>query len=361
MADKYAMDGHKLYFHPDRVRDWLDGKRIVPLHIDVGLSKGCNIHCEYCFGAMQGNLYHKGKGIYFPREPLLRYVKDAGEIGVRSMAFIGEAEPLLNPHVYDAIVCGKRAGVDIALGTNGILFEAGKNGEAALEHLTWMRFNISAASDEAYRRIHRSGDFMTVLEKIRFCVATKRHKGLPVTIGLQLVLTSTTFDQAVPLAWLGKELGVDYLVIKQCADSVENTLGVFEKLDEYDRFSHCLEEAESLSSEQYNVIVKWNKLTNKGKRNYDTCLGVPFLLYSSGEGKLYPCGMFFDGKHEDYCMGDLVSQSLKDIVSGPAYWRVVEKIKEIDVHRTCYSNCRTHSINEFLWMLGYPPEHVNFI
>lgn len=361
MADKFIMDGHKLYWHLDRVNDWLNGNRIAPLHIDVGLSKGCNIRCEYCFGAVQGNFYKKGSEIYFPREALIRYVKEAGEAGVKSMAFVGEAEPLMNPYVYEAIIEGKKAGVDIALGTNGILFDTGENGEMALESLSWLRFNISAATDESYRKVHSSKDFLKLIEKIRFCVAVKNKKNLKVTIGLQMVLTPTNVDQVVPLAKLGKELGVDYLVIKQCSDTVENALGVYKRLDEYDNFLNILKEAESISSNGYNVIAKWKKITNKGKRNYDQCLGVPFLLYSSGDGKLYPCGCFFDIKEEEYRMGDLVKQSFKEIFESDRYWEVLEKVKQIDVHKECYSNCRTHCINEFLWMLKHPPEHINFV
>lgn len=361
MADKYIMDGHKLYWHLDRVNSWLNGKKIAPLHIDVGLSKGCNIKCEYCFGAVQGNFYRKGSEIYFPREPLLRYVREAGEIGVRSMAFVGEAEPLMNPHVYEAIVEGKKAGVNIALGTNGILLDTGEFGERALESLSWIRFNISAASDEAYRRVHRSKEFATAIAKIRFCVTKKKEKHLPVTIGLQMVLTPTNVDQVVALAKLGKELGVDYLVIKQCSDTVENDIGVYKKLNEYDRFVDVLKEAEGISSGGYSVIAKWGKITNKGKRKYDQCLGVPFLLYSSGDGRLYPCGCFFDIKEEEYRMGNLVEQSFKEIFESDRYWDVVERVKRIDVHKECYSNCRTHCINEFLWTLKHPPEHVNFV
>jgi len=361
MTDKYIMDGHKLYWHSDRVNDWLHGRRIAPIHIDVGLSKGCNIKCQYCFGAVQGNFYKKGSEVFFPRDPLLRYVKEAGELGVRSMAFVGEAEPLLNPHVYEAIIQGKKAGVDIALGTNGILLDVGKSGEEALEHLSWIRFNISAASEEAYRRVHASKEFSTAIEKIKFCVDKKKRKKLQVTIGLQMVLTPSNIGEVVPLSKLGKELGVDYLVIKQCADTVTNDLGVFDRLKEYDSFLEILKEAEKMSSKGYNVIVKWGKITNKGKRNYDQCLGVPFLLYSSGDGKLYPCGVFFDFKEEDYRMGDLVKQSFKEILESDRYWEVVEKVKQIDVHKECYANCRTHSINEFLWQLRHPPEHVNFV
>lgn len=361
MSDNYIMDGHKLYWHQDRVGNWLEGKRIAPVHIDVGLSKGCNIRCEYCFGVMQGNLYDKGSQIYFPREPLLRYVRDAGEAGVRSMAFIGEAEPLLNPHVYEALEVAGEAGVDTALGTNGLLFDTGRTGEEALERLSWIRFNISAASQEAYLRIHRSDAFPAVLDKIRFCVETKRKKALKVTIGLQMVLTPSTAGQAIGLAELGREIGADYVVIKQCSDAVNNTLGIFNRLDEYKGFTGQLREAEKRSSGDYRVIVKWKKVENRGKRTYDRCLGVPFLLYSSGDGKVYPCGMFFEEKKEEYCMGDLVTQSFREILAGTRYREVMEKVRQIDVQNECYANCRTHSINEYLWSLTHPPEHVNFI
>jgi MoaA/NifB/PqqE/SkfB family radical SAM enzyme len=360
MADKYIMDGHKLIWHLDRVVDWQNGKRIAPLHIDVGLSKGCNIHCEYCFGVLQGNFFKKGSEVFFPREPLLRYVREAGEVGVRSMAFIGEAEPLLNPNVYDAIIEGTNAGVDIALGTNGILFDTGPDGERALECLKWIRFNISAATDAAYRRIHGSKEFETACSKIAFCVEQKRKKQLSVTIGLQMVLTPSNVDQVVLLAELGRDLRADYLVIKQCSDTVESALKIYDKLGEYEHFEEILHKAEAVSTESYNVIAKWGKISNKGHRNYNQCLGVPFLLYSSGDGRLYPCGMFFDHEEDTYRLGDLTTQSFIEILSSDHYWNIVKKVSELNVHK-CYSNCRTHAINEFLWQTQHPPEHVNFV
>lgn len=360
MSDNYLMDGHKLIWHLDRVKDWNEGKRIAPLHIDVGLSKGCNIRCQYCFGALQGNSYQKGAGIYFPREALLRYVREAGEIGVRSMALIGEGEPLLNPHVYEAMVEGARCGVDMSLGSNGLLLDTGRNGERALEHLKWIRFNISAASAEAYARIHGSDDFEIACEKIRFCVAYKKKQNLPVTVGLQMVLIPGNVDQLVPLARLGAELGVDYLVIKQCSDTIDNDLKVYNQFNEYATFSEVLAQAESLSNSDYQVIVKWGKITNNGKRGYQQCLGAPFLLYSSGDGRLYPCGMFFDREEETYRLGDLTTHSFKQIIESPRYWEVMDRVARLDV-RDCYSNCRTHAINEFAWKLKHPPEHVNFV
>ena len=355
------MEGCKLLWHLDRVVEWQQGERIAPLHIDVGLSKGCNIRCEYCFGAMQGNLYKKGTNISFPREPLLNYMREAGEFGVRSMAFIGEGEPLLNPAVYEAIVTGKKAGVDMALGTNGVLLDTGRAGEEALEHLTWIRFNLSTASDVGYRKIHGSKEYATLLEKVQFAVDTKHMRHSRLTVGLQMVLTPNNVHEAMPLAKLGHELGVDYLVIKQCSDAQDNTLGIYDQLGSYGSFEELLQEAESQSTDGYKVIVKWNMIGNRGKRNYDRCLAPPFLLYSSGDGKLYPCGMFFDRFEDEYRLGDLTKQSFKEIIYGNRYRDVVDKVAQLDVHTFCYSNCRSHFVNDFLWKTQNPPQHINFI
>lgn len=361
MVDKYLMDSHKLYWHLDRINDWMKGKKISPVHIDVGLSKGCNIRCHYCFGALQGNFYRKGAEEYFPREPLLRYMRDAGEAGVRSMGFIGEAEPTLNPNLYDAIYEGTKAGIDISLATNGVLFDKGGKGEKALKSLKWLRFNISAASDESYRKLHGSKEFAKVIESIKFCVNTKKEKKLSLTIGLQMVLTPLDINEVIPLVKLGKELGADYLVIKQCSDTIESALGVYSKLNLYKNYGNILKQAEAESTDNYNVIPKWNKIMGEGKRDYKQCLGVPFLLYSSGDGKLFPCGMFFTKKYwNKFMMGDLIKDSFKDIIKSDRYWEVVERVKSMGISK-CYAGCRTDAINSFLWKLKHPPQHINFI
>ncbi len=358
----YRMDGHKLYWHLDRVQDWTNAERIAPIHIDVGLSKGCNIKCHYCFGAMQGNLYKKGKNIYFHREPLLRYMKDAGTAGVRSMALIGEAEPLLNPHVYEAIRVGKKAGVDMALGTNGVLFDTGSAGLKALEHLTWLRFNISAASKDSYQRLHASREFDRFVEKVRFCVENKHKRNLPVTIGFQMVLTPQDVEEVLPLAALANELGVEYLEIKHCGDTVENDLGIYNLLERYDNYTEILQQAEAQSTSDFKVIVKWKNISQKGRRSYDCCLGAPFLLYSSGDGKLYPCGLFFSYREAEFVLGDLNEQSFIDIINSDRYWQIMERIRtDIRVHEECYASCKTNAINDFLFQLKNPPRHINFI
>ena len=55
MVDKYKMDGHKLMYHGERIKDLQTGKRIAPLYIDMGITLTCNIACEYCYYAVPEN------------------------------------------------------------------------------------------------------------------------------------------------------------------------------------------------------------------------------------------------------------------------------------------------------------------
>ena len=116
VTDKYMMNGNKMLHHLDRVEAWRRGDHIAPIHIDAGLSKGSSTK--------------KSSEKYFPRDALLQFVRDCGDLGVRSIALIGEAEPLLNPHAYEAIIEGEKAGVDMSMGTHGILLDTGSTGES---------------------------------------------------------------------------------------------------------------------------------------------------------------------------------------------------------------------------------------
>ena len=173
MEDKYLMDGHKLLWHLDRVNQWVNGERIAPLHIDLGITTGCNMRCVYCYGVLQANVA-ASKRFDMPKEDLLRLLKDAKDIGVRSIAFIGEGENTLNNALYDALNHAKTINLDVSLATNGVKINK-ERAKDMLSSLVWLRFNISAATTDSYRKIHgvKGEIFHEVLDNIKLCVDTK--------------------------------------------------------------------------------------------------------------------------------------------------------------------------------------------
>ncbi len=355
--DRFMMDGHKLLWHLDRVSEWVKGERIAPLHIDLGITTGCNIDCSFCYGVLQGRTGASAR-FDMPLEPLLCFLRDAKESGVRSILFDGQGENTLNHALYDAVRYAGEIGLSTALATNGTLLHR-ESLAGLLAPLTWLRFNISAASPKSYERIHGAPLFHKVIENIQLAVQIRRTEGLETTIGMQMVLTHDNLDDIVPLSRLGADLGVDYLVIKPCSDDPQKSLNA--PTCEYLQLEEVFREAEACSRDGYNVVVKSSKLANSGLKDFPVCYGTRFIINISGDGNVFPCGHFFNTRRDEFCMGNILQTSFREILESDRYWEVQEKISTIDVNRECETNCRHYYICGFLWKLRNPPPHLDFI
>ncbi|MFA5039206.1 MAG: radical SAM protein [Candidatus Omnitrophota bacterium] len=365
--DKLILDGQKLAWHRERLEAWLRGERIAPLTIDCALTRRCSYRCLYCYGQLQANDEKR-----MTRDVIFRFLDDAAEIGVKAVSFVSDGESTCSPHFCDAVQKGRANGLDMAVGTNGYFLEE-ESLEKILGALTYLRFNISAADPERYARIHGCGPEcqQKVLKNIRKAVEIKRKKKLPVTIGLQMVFLPSFADQVLPLAALGKELGVDYTIFKHCSDDETGSLGV--DYGQYGQFEGLLKEAQALSDDSYRVAVKWSKILSGGKRCYKACYGPPFIMQFSGSGLVAPCGMLFNKKYAKYHIGNIAEKSFKEIWKSERYWDVIRLISSeaFDASRMCGTLCLQHKVNEFLWHLkqggalpensGEIPAHVNFI
>lgn len=368
--EQLILDGTKLSWHEDRVRAWMRGERIAPITIDMALTRRCTYKCVYCYGKLQEN---DEKRMTWP--VIKDFLDDAAEIGVKAISFVSDGESTCSPYMYDAIFYGKSKGLDMALGTNGVLLRKEKL-QDILPCLTYLRFNISAGTPKRYSEIHgcREEDFYKVKEIIKECVKIKKEKNLNTTIGLQMVLMPEFKDEILPLAELGKELGVDYLVIKHCSDDEKGSLGV--NYDKYfeDELINTIKKAEALSTPEYKVTAKWSKILSHGKRDYSQCYGPPFIIQLSGSGLVAPCGMLFNDEYQKYHIGNITEKRFKDIWKSERYWEVMNLISSsnFDAKTMCGTLCLQHKVNEFLDSIkkgkieykkpeAKEPRHLNFI
>ncbi|MBM3251493.1 MAG: radical SAM protein [Candidatus Omnitrophica bacterium] len=363
-----VLDGHKLLWHNQAVEAWLKGERIAPITIDCALTRRCTYRCVYCYGQLQANDEKK-----ITRDVIFRFLDDAAEIGVKAISFVSDGESTCSPYLYDAIIRGKTNGLDMALGTNGFLLETEKLAEI-LPILTYLRFNISAAEEVRYAQIMgcQKECFNKVINIIKESVKIKKEKKLSVTLGIQMVLLPQFCDQIIPFINLGKELRVDYAIIKHCSDDEKGSLGV--DYTKYFDLIDTLKEAEANSTEDYLVKAKWSKILSNGKRFYNQCYGPPFIMQFSGSGLVAPCGMLFHSRYKKYHIGNIADKAFKAIWKSKRYWDVINLLASdgFDAQTMCGSLCLQHKVNEFLWGLkqgkihlhkpeGEPPLHLNFI
>ena len=376
--DKWNMDSHKLFWHLERVEAWQKGERVAPLHIDMGISSGCNMACTFCYGVIQnrdGFGTNSKKIFHTPTKAVKQTFKDAKEIGVKSIALIGEGENTLHPDFYEIINYAREIDLDLSLATNGIRIDH-KKLDIILDSLKWIRFNISAGTKETFQKIHRVNQMDRVLGNAKALAKRKKEKNSKCVIGFQMVVTKENMNDIVPLSKLGNECGVDYFVVKPCSDTFDSRLD--SPKGEYIEALDIFKEAEKYSNENYSVNVKWKKVLNGGWKDYGSCHGTQFILGLSGRGDLFPCGHWFQERRDEFLMGNIIEKSLKEIWQSDRYWEVQEKIrKEVNVNKHCESNCRQHYINRFLFHEGKTkldeikknykdhierkPDHINFI
>ena len=179
-------------------------------------------------------------------------------------------------------------------------------------------------------------------------------------------------DEILPFAKLAVDLGVDYGVIKHCSDDEMGTLGV--DYSKYEKLYGLLEQAENLTNDQTKIIIKWDKIKNKGKPSYKRFYGPQFLLQISGSGLVAPSGMFFNARYSKFHIGNYVDEKFKDIFKSERYWKIMDYLASpyFDAQTMMGTLPIQHYVNEALdnhiknevkiqKASGNEPLHVNFL
>ena len=363
------LDGTKIAWHQERVEAWERGERIAPVTIDMALTRACNYGCHFCYAMLQEN----DRSVI--NQPIIYdFLEDCAEIGVKGISLVSDGESTISPVFVDTVTRGSELGLSMATGTNGFVLTR-RRLEEVLPHLTYLRINISAGEKDRYAEIMGVKEkwFDRVCQNIADMVEIKRRDNLKVTIGLQMVLMPEYSDQVLPLARLGKKLRPDYLIIKHCSDDEDGTLGV--DYSGYEKIYDTLRQAESLSDEEYKVVVKWSKIKANGERSYQRCYGAPFMLQMSGSGLVAPCGMLFNERYKKFHIGNICETRFRDMWASDRYWEVMNYLAspKFNAQKMCGSLCLQHKVNETLdeYQKGRfafpdltnksPPQHINFI
>jgi MoaA/NifB/PqqE/SkfB family radical SAM enzyme len=364
------LDGTKIGWHLDRVKQWENGERIAPITIDMALTRACNYSCGFCYAMFQEN-----DRKIITKKVIYDFLEDCAEIGVKGISFVSDGESTISPVFIDACKKGHELGLSMAVGTNAFVLTK-KRLEQVLPHLTYLRVNFSAGERKRYSEIMgvKESAFDRVCQNIKDMVAIKKRDKLGVTIGMQMVLMPQDGDQIIPLAKLGKELRPDYVIIKHCSDNEDGGLGI--DYDAYEKLYPILEQAEKYSDSDYKVVIKWSKIKDKGNagRSYQRCYGAPFMLQMSGTGLVAPCGALFNEKYKKFHIGNICETRFKDIWNSDRYWEVMNYLSspKFNAQKMCASLCLQHKVNETLddhvkgkaklkRPSGKEPNHISFI
>lgn len=316
------LDSHKLAYHFDRVEAWENGNRIAPVSVDMALTRACGAMCAFCYAMVQEPQERNAITL----DNALNLLDDFKEIGVKSVSLISDGESTISKNYVPFIQHAANLGIDVGNATNAWEWGPEKI-EAVLPNMTWVRFTVAAGKPDSYARIMYKGPehvqvFDKAMSNIRYAVELKKLKKLPVTLGIQMVLMPEYQDEILPFAQLALDLGVDYGVIKHCSDDENGSLGV--DYASYEPLYPLLKTAEDLSNEHTKIVVKWDKILDKGIPSYKRFYGPQFLLQISGSGLIAPSGMFFNAKFSKLHIGNFTEDRFINLFRSGAYWRAMD-------------------------------------
>ena len=357
MSDRFAIDSHKLNYHVSRVNEWLTKGDIYPIYIEISPAGACNHRCTFCAVDYIGY-----QVVFLDKDILKNQLKEMGELGIKSVMFAGEGEPLLHKDLPEIIRHTKESGIDVAITSNAVPLTKNWCIEA-LGSVTWIKASINAGTPETYSQIHKTDkkDFHKVIRNLEFATTLRNKKNWPCTIGSQMILLPENTNEAITLAKTMKEIGCDYLVIKPYSQHKTSITREYENIH-YEGISDLEKELDLLNSDKFSVVFRSNTINKLTETDsyYTKCYSTPnFWAYIMADGSVFGCSAYL--LDDKFCYGNINQNTFKEIWEGEKRKRNIDFVKnELDI-KDCRKNCRMDEVNRYLWDLKHPPEHYNFI
>lgn len=356
MSDIYKIDSQKLLYHVDRVDDWLQGKIVYPIYMELSPSGICNHRCEFC-----GLDFMEYQKRFLDTAVLKERLTEMGSLGVRSIMYGGEGEPFLHRDMVELIRHTSSSGIDVAMTTNGVLFRP-QISEATLESMKWVKVSISAGTAETYSKLHRTkaADFDTVIANMRHAAEIKAKMGYGCTLGMQMLLLPENRSEAETLAGIAREIGMDYLVIKPYSQHPQSKTRQYGETSYSDALA-LQDKLKACNTGTFKVIFRAKAMRkwDDGTRPYSHCLALPFWSYIDAGGNVWGCSVYL--RDERFLYGNIYENTFKEIWEGERRLKSLKWAEQELDASCCRVNCRMDEVNRYLWELKNPSGHVNFI
>lgn len=356
MSDRFRIDSHKLKYHTERIHQWLQTGDAYPIYLEVSPAGICNHRCTFCALDFMG--YQKR---FLDAEILKERLVEMGRLGVRSIMYAGEGEPFLHQQMAAIATATKAAGIDVAFTSNGVPLTQAL-AEQVLPVTEWIKISINAGTKKTYSQIHRCPEdhFSKVFTNLQRSNRLRKQYGWNCTLGMQLLLLPENAAEVSALAQRAADIGMDYLVVKPYSQHPGSETSTYKTVD-YSQYLELADELKEYNSESFTVLFRSNAMQKscESSRCYDQCLAIPFWAYIDAGGNVWGCSVHLGEEQFNY--GNIAEQCFEQIWHGEQRKQSLEWMRDHLDLESCRINCRMDEVNNYLWDLTHPPEHVNFI
>lgn len=338
--NQIQFSGEKLFFHSDRVSQWVNGKKSFPVTFEMALTDKCNHDCLECSGGRQGDC---SMSISDSR----KIINQISEYG-RSVIFTGGGEPFCSDVILESIEYAKFKGMDIGVITNGGLLNE-EICSVVAKYCSWIRFSVDAGNSVEYSKVHNvsAKEFDIVLKNIDNMIKERDGSKSDCMIGAAYLTSNETKHGIKDFFSIARNYKVDFVQFRPYNDDNVNVIQEIEKYGQDDMIRTYYPRHKYLSFDE-----------NSCKAEYGECDAHNFVATVAANCKMYICCHHIG--NEKYCLGDLKKQSLEELWVSDK--RMIA-MRNIELSK-CPTNCRNDSLNRKLWMIKTTKVHgrdINFL
>lgn len=270
----------------------------------------CNHQCKFCPNSKQ-----KRKRKFIDKELAYRLINEGSSLGVKSICFHMNGEPLACNYLEDLIAFSKQKGYTyIFITTNGVLADKERLDKLFSAGLDSIKFSINAGTRESYIKIHGKDDFERVLQNLEYAIDYKTKVNNNLKIFISYAVSKETLGEVESFYKRYKDKVDDILYYHLCSYA-----------------GQCIEEIEEL----YVDISSMNVPTFKIMHSLP-CAALNTTIAVTCEGYMSICCS------EAYNYGiieDLNKMTIQEAWHGKKMVEMRQKHLEKNVKHTICYNC----------------------
>ncbi len=288
-----------------------------PISISVEPTTSCNLSCPECPSGLKKFSRPTGKISHEDFEIILKQMARH----LQYITFYFQGEPLLHNDFVEFIQLAKQKKLFVATSTNAHFLSEQKAVDLIQSGLDRLIISLDGTDAETYTKYRRGGDFDQVISNIKTMVRTRKEgNSKHPFLELQFLVLKHNEHQIQEIKQLGKELGVDKVVLKTAqVYEFEDGNDFIPDLDKYARYQ---------KHEDGKYRIK-SKLPNHCFRMWSSCV----LTWDT---QVVPC--CFD-KDAEYRFGNLKLHDFNQIWRNEDYHTFRKQIltdrSQIDICRNC--------------------------
>ena len=315
---------------------YLKGKAdYAPWSVEIHPTAKCNHRCIHCSYQERNE-----SRVEMPKEMFQKLIESLVHMKVHGVYFSGGGEPCTYEGLPEGIRQLKQNGVEVALVTNGTLFERMGLMEVA-DCINYIAFSVPSCTEQMYEKItgrNLMGEVLSLPAKIK-----ERWGEVAPILGARVVVTNLIAEEVPYILATLKERNFDYALFKIVRDYEDRGLGVSEEMTEKlkDEVQKLKEKGElDPSFTNLDRIFAYRKPYNAEGICHINRMGL--LSAVTPEGDVYP--NISEIGHDEFKVGSLQEQSFEDIWNGEMHRRVKEVSDKQWKSGMC-KNCRAISYN----------------